>query len=229
MPSKQAAVNGLALKSALVVGATGLIGKHLVERLISDSRYGQVFVLVRRSLNIQSDKLQEYFFRDIDDLKSLRLDHELDHFFCALGTTQKQAGKEGLSYVDKDLVSATSQFAVNSGASLVSIVSALGASASSPFFYNRIKGQMESEVKQLGMRSLHLWQPSILVGQRDQGRFMEELGAKLLSVLPVGNYSPRTGSDVADAMIYAAQVAQDGHFCYKVADIDIFNREKHNL
>lgn len=92
--------------------------------------------------------------------------------------------------VDRDLVIKSAQWAIDSGAKLVSIVSALGASEKSLSFYSRVKGQMEAEAKSLGVHSLHLWQPSVLLGERDENRFTEEIGVNYLVCFQPAVYHP---------------------------------------
>ncbi|MDF1763570.1 MAG: hypothetical protein P1U57_09190 [Oleibacter sp.] len=197
--------------TALLIGATGLIGGKLLERMLSEAYYQQVVVLARRECpsvyrKFVDDNRLQWLTNITDDgqLTPVANCPNIDHFFCALGTTQKQSGKSGLQKVDRDLVISSAQFAVSLGAKLLSVVSARDASSTSLFFYNRTKGQMEDGISQLPAR-IHFWQPSILLGDRNESRPMERLAGMLLQFQFLGNLSARSGATVATAMLAAAQ------------------------
>jgi len=207
---------------AVVVGATGLIGSHLLKELLTLPRYSRVVVMARGaapdSFNsyISNGRLVWQSFTD-------PMPDRVDQFFCALGTTQKVAGRAGLAQVDRDLVIQTATDAVARNADLVSVVSATGADADSVFFYNRIKGEMETGVGKLGARCIQFWQPSVLLGERDSVRFAEKLaGCLLRSPLPK-NIQARKGASVASAMAVAAGQNLSGIHRFKVREIDMFN------
>ena len=211
--------------TAFLVGATGLIGSSLLHRLVESDLYSAIYVMARSAAperyahRIASGQLCWLTFDD-------QLPASIDHFFCALGTTQKVAGKTGLERVDRELVVQSAQQALSAGASLISIVSAQGANAHSAFFYNRIKGKMEQDVEALNSFAVHFWQPSVLLGEREEHRLAESLAACFLRwPLPV-NVRARPGSQVASAMLKAARSVQPGCFRFKVSDIDNFNKEK---
>lgn len=212
-------------RTALLVGATGLIGSSLLNGLLESERYTNVYVLARSPAPhryadvITSARLHWLTFDD-------QLLASIDHFFCALGTTQKASGKTGLERVDRELVVQSAQQALSAGANLISIVSAQGANAHSAFFYNRIKGKMEQDVEALNSTTVHFWQPSVLLGERAEHRVAESLAAFVLRwPLPV-NMRARPGLQVASAMLKAAKSVQPGCFRFKVSDIDNFNKEK---
>ncbi|MDQ4423370.1 MAG: oxidoreductase [Thalassolituus sp.] len=207
---------------AVVVGATGLIGSHLLKELLTLPRYSRVVVMARGAA---PDSFNSYISngRLIWQPFSEPMPDQIDHFFCALGTTQKVAGKAGLAAVDRDLVVETASAAIAKGASLCSIVSATGADASSIFFYNRIKGEMETAVSESGARCLQFWQPSVLLGERSEERFAEKIaGCILRSPLPK-NIQARDGAAVASAMAVAAGQNLTGIHRFKVREIDMFN------
>lgn len=210
-------------KVALLVGATGLIGHHLLELLLHHSNYSKVLVQARSSCPAQYLPMQS-----AGRLEWLSFDDQLPctigDYFCALGTTQKQSGKDGLVKVDRDLVVQTATVALAAGASLLSIVSALGANENSLFFYNRTKGQMESDIERLNPKTLHLWQPSLLLGERSERRAGEGFASVFMKGKWLGNLSAREGAIVAKAMVNAAQVAKPEHIRYKVRSIDLFSK-----
>jgi uncharacterized protein YbjT (DUF2867 family) len=159
-------------KTALVVGATGLIGGQLLELLLADPHYQHVVVLARKPLPshpkltvIQTDfsELQEKSVPPIQDV------------FCCLGTTIKVAGsKEAFRKVDLEYPLAVGAWALRQGAVQYLLVSALGADARSRIFYNRVKGEVEQKIQQLGYSSVHIFRPSLLMRPRQESRPGEE-------------------------------------------------------
>ena len=209
-------------RMAVIVGVTGLIGSHLLKRILQSSGYCRVVAIARSSA---PDSVKECIDSGqlIWQSFSEPMPDHVDHFFCALGATQKVAGKAGLAAVDRDLVVATASAAIAKGASLCSVVSATGADARSIFFYNRIKGEMEAAVSELGVRCVQFWQPSVLLGERSEERFAEKIaGCILRSPLPK-NIQARDGAAVASAMAVAAGRNLTGIHRFKVREIDMFN------
>jgi len=210
---------------AVLVGATGLIGAHLLDRLIKAGRYTQVIIVARKppvQLPVVAQKALDTGHLRWNTFEQPFPEH-VDHFFCALGTTQKASGKSGLAAVDRDLVVGLAGKASDAGAALLSVVSATGADAGSMFFYNRIKGEMEQGVSRLGVPCIQFWQPSVLLGERDEFRLAEKLaGVFLRSPLPK-NIQARKGADVASAMAVAAGQDLTGIHRFKVREIDMFN------
>lgn len=211
-------------KSALVVGATGLIGSELLRLLVDSQYYQQIIVLVRRpeAVAVESDKITILTF-DSAFNEALQGYPSIDDFYCALGTTQRKSGKRGLHYVDKELVINSAEIAKNNGATTASIVSAVGVSADSPFFYNRIKGEMEQGVEALGFERLIFWQPSVLIGERDEFRLGEEIAARLLAFPVFGNYQALPGKRVARAMFTATPNSHPGVVRHRVCEIKQFS------
>jgi uncharacterized protein YbjT (DUF2867 family) len=204
---------------AVVAGATGLTGRALVAQLRADPRYAKIIALVRKAGSVATDaRVQEYVV-DYDALttsQALPTGH-VDHAFCCLGTTIKAAGSQAaFRKVDFDAVLAFARAAKASGARHLSVISALGASASSSVFYNRVKGEMEQAVAQLGFVSVHLLQPSLLLGERSELRAGERVGILAANVIaplllgPMRNYRPIHVEVVARAMRVGAAQNQPG-------------------
>ena len=210
---------------AVLAGATGLIGAHLLDLLIATGKYTQVVVLARRKPTGLSVIAQEALSTGL--LRWSTFDQsfpeQVDHFFCALGTTQKVSGKSGLAAVDRDLVIDLAGKSVAAGARLLSIVSATGANAGSMFFYNRIKGEMEQGVGRLSVPCIQFWQPSVLLGERDDFRLAETLAGLVLRPPLPKNIQARKGAAVASAMVVAAGQDLTGLHRFKVREIDMFN------
>jgi uncharacterized protein YbjT (DUF2867 family) len=153
-------------RSALLVGATGLVGRELLPLLLDNERYTRVQVLARSSSSLikPHPKLT---------LRSVNFTHlpndlgKLDDAYIALGTTIKAAGSNSaFREVDFDYVLASARAAKAAGAHRIAVVSALGADPSSRVFYNRVKGEMEAAIRDLGFDSVVFAQPSLLLGDR---------------------------------------------------------------
>jgi len=153
-------------KQALLAGATGLVGRALLDHLSASSDYGTVHVLLRRAAPAFAStvKLVTHVV-SFDDLPTLPA---IDDVYIALGTTIKVAGSQSaFRRVDHDYVLAVARAARTAGARRLGIVSALGADAKSRVFYNRVKGEMQLAVAELGYDSVVIAQPSLLVGDRE--------------------------------------------------------------
>lgn len=166
-------------KTALVVGASGLVGQSLVKLLISDAHYTKIKLLVRKELPVNHPKIEQ-LITDFTNLETLNL--TANEVFCTLGTTMKKAGsKEAFKQVDLDYPLAVARAAKAAGASVYAIVTALGANKKSAIFYNQVKGEVEDELKQMAFDSLGIFQPSMLLGDRKEGRLGEKVGQIVMS------------------------------------------------
>ena len=157
--------NASSQRTALLAGATGLVGGHLLRRLLADPRYRQVIAVSRKALGIEHPKLRPVItVFDAIEAAVAGLDETVDDAFCALGTTVKTAGsRAAFRRVDFGYVVA---FARAAGAQRLMLVSAMGASARSGIFYLRVKGETEEAVAVLSYPALHIFRPGLLLGQR---------------------------------------------------------------
>jgi uncharacterized protein YbjT (DUF2867 family) len=189
---------------ALVAGASGLIGGHLIQTLLEAPDYSRVFALTRRPFGREHPKLANrivVFSRMAEQLKGL----QVNDAFCCLGTTIASAGsQEAFREADVDAVLLFARAARAAGATRFVVVSSVRASPDSKNFYLRTKGEMEEEVAAVGFPSLYILQPSLLLGSRKESRPMEML-ASLFAPL----YNPLlTGSREALRAIPAETVAR---------------------
>jgi len=193
-------------KTALVVGATGLIGNLLTHQLVDSPRYEKVKVLVRKSLNWQHPRLQEIQF-DFEHPNGLLA--QADDIFCCLGTTMKKAGsKEAFRNVDYQYPLDVARLGLANGARQFAIVTAMGADERSLFFYNRVKGEVERDLTALNYPTLLIFRPSLLLGNRGEKRFGEQLaeGAmRLLNPIIPAKYKGIDAAKVANAMLTTMQ------------------------
>lgn len=160
------------MKTAVIAGGSGLIGGKLLQLLLSSDRYSRVIGLTRSELG-SHPKLVE-IKTDGTDLDSI-LTGGIDDVFCCLGTTMAKAGsKEKFYQVDYTYPFELHRTTLGQGAKQFLIVTALGASKKSPVYYNRVKGEIEEAVSGLGFSSLHIFRPSLLMGQRQESRMGED-------------------------------------------------------
>ncbi|RJP73593.1 MAG: NAD-dependent epimerase/dehydratase family protein [Ignavibacteriales bacterium] len=196
------------MKTAIVIGATGLIGNHLTKLLLDDERYQTVKVFVRRSLGLNNPKLDEQIV-DFDKLNDWKNKLTGDELFSCLGTTIKKAGSKDAQYkIDFTYQFETAKAAAENGVKNYLLVSSTGANSGSGNFYLRIKGELEEKISLLPFDKLRIFQPSILVGEREEKRAGESVGivlGKVLAYLPyLKKYKPIEGKAVAQAMIKSA-------------------------
>lgn len=195
----------------LVTGATGLVGSECVRRLASHPAFGAVIAIVRRELP-PALRLPgvEQRIADFEALGALDDIGPATHALCALGTTIRQAGsRERFRRVDHDYVVATAELGLRCGARHFLLVSALGADPNSRVFYNRVKGETEMAVRTLGYRALTIVRPSLLLGERGERRFGEELAKRFAFLMP-GRMRPVQAGDVAAALVACAAEDRPG-------------------
>ena len=193
------------LLTAILAGATGLVGGECLRRLLASPRYERVVVVTRRKLaDVPADRKLRQVVTEFENLGEVRDRLRGDHVFCALGTTIRKAGsQERFRAVDYEYPLRLAQLTRKNGARHFSIVSALGASRTSPFFYSRVKGEMEEGLQQLGWPSLAIVRPSVIAGDRAESRPLERLSEHLLRFAPA-TWRPVPAGDIAAAMIVMA-------------------------
>lgn len=196
------------MKTAIVIGATGLIGNHLTKLLLEDARYQIIKVFVRRSTGLTNSKLEEHIV-DFDKLDEWKNKITGDELFSCLGTTIKKAGSKETQYkIDYTYQYEVAKAAAEKSVKNYLLVSSTGANSKSGNFYLRIKGELEDKISVLTFEKIRIFQPSVLVGEREEKRAGESFGialAKLLAYLPyIKKYKPIEGKTVAEAMVKAA-------------------------
>ncbi|WP_419876019.1 NAD(P)H-binding protein [Candidatus Pristimantibacillus sp. PTI5] len=216
-------VNKAAGYSALLVGATGLIGKALLGQLLRDPLAREVTVLSRRPIEAKGlgtagelAKLK-VIVADLDGMDQALGQVTADAVFCTLGTTIKIAKtREAFRKVDYEYPLMLARFAERTGASLFSVVTAMGAASNSSVFYSRVKGELQEALTLLRIPVIQVFQPSLLIGERAAARPGEVFGAivskglQFAMIGPLRKYRPIKGADVAIAMIRAAGNALTG-------------------
>jgi len=202
---------------ALLAGGGGLTGGHLLSLLLADERYARIHALVRKPGLSPHSRLQEHIF-DYDHPAALSA---IDDVFCCLGTTIRKAGSQAaFRKVDYEYVVSLAHLARKAGAKRFLVISSLGASVRSPIFYSRVKGEMEEALRDVGFDELHVFQPSLLLGNRHESRPGERIGIAATCGIapfmlgPMRKYRPIDAQIVARAMLTAAWINHRGNHVY---------------
>lgn len=184
----------------LITGATGLVGGHLLRMMTQEPRITRITAVTRRPLpELPAGVINPHDPQLTDALAQVT--DPVDIVFCCLGTTRREAGsKEAFVHADYTLVVDTALTGQRLGANHLLVVSAMGANARSPFFYNRVKGEMEEALIAQSWPHLTIARPSMLLGDRQHRRLNESLLAPLFGLLP-GNWKSIQARDVARAML----------------------------
>lgn len=195
------------MKKAIIIGASGLIGSNLTRVLLSDNRIKEVVVLVRKPLSIQDSKLSQYVI-DFDDEQSYSKYIFADVFYCCIGTTkQKTPNVDLYRRIDLEYPSNFARIAKANGVEQFHLISALGADSQSLIMYNKLKGELEDNIKLLKFSTLCIYRPSLLVGSRQESRPVEDIAGAFMRVFnpllrgPLKKYRSIKATTVANAMV----------------------------
>lgn len=170
-------------KTAIITGASGLIGSKLLTMLLHNKEYDKVVSLGRKKLKIKHAKLTQQVV-DFEDPETYELYMQGDVFFCCLGTTQKQTPDKNSYYkIDHDFPVSLANSASKVGIQQFHFISAIGANRSSSNFYLKTKGETEDDLKKAGLACLIIYQPSLLTGRRKKQRFGERMAAIIMKVI----------------------------------------------
>ncbi|MES2794471.1 MAG: NAD-dependent epimerase/dehydratase family protein [Bacteroidota bacterium] len=201
-------------KKAVIIGASGLVGGHLLNELLQNQNYSEVTILVRKKIDFSHSKLKQQIF-DFENIDSQ--DIITDEIFCAIGTTLSKAGSKAAQYhIDCEIPYAVAKNAFANGAIGFFLISSLGADAKSSNFYLNTKGQLEEKVKGIGFETFVTARPSILAGVRNENRIGEKIGlfiSKIIEPLLLGSlkkYAVIEASTVAKAIVKIASSNQKG-------------------
>ncbi|MEQ5809205.1 NAD(P)H-binding protein [Alteromonas sp. NFXS44] len=200
-------------KTALVLGATGLVGKALVRQLLLDPRYDSITILVRRPVpaSLFSDPLGKLtpLVIDFEQLQDYQGYFSVNHVYCCLGTTLKQAGsKAAFRKVDFEYIHVAAQLTRAQRADSFVWISSVGADAKSSNFYLRVKGELEDALMRMPqLPNASAVRPSLLLGERNESRPLEAFGQMIAPALgvfmagPLKKYRPVSATEVAHKMI----------------------------
>ena len=213
------------MKTALIIGSTGLTGSQLLKLLLESKQYSTVVTFVKRDSGLQHPKLKQHIidFDKPEDYQNFVLG---DDFFCTIGTTIKNAGsQDAFRKVDFEYPKAFATIALQNSVKQFLIISSLGADSNSGNFYLKTKGEIQNFLKNCNFESVSVLQPSLLLGDRTEFRLGEKIGAffmNLFSFILIGNlkkYKPIESEAVAKAMF---SLAQKNHKGFHIIESDRF-------
>ncbi len=202
-------------KTAIILGASGLTGNILLEKLLEDKSYDSIKVFLRKPVGFEHPKLTEYT-GNLLDLKSFKKDFTADEVYCCIGTTAaKTPDKELYKKIDYGIPVAAAKLCKENGIDTFLVISALGASVKSKIFYNRTKGEMEEEVLSLKIPHTYILRPSLILGKRNEMRMGETMGKIMMNLFQffligkLKKYKPVKAENIAIAMIELANLKPD--------------------
>jgi uncharacterized protein YbjT (DUF2867 family) len=214
-------------KTALLLGASGLTGRNVLQLLLNDGLYTQVTIYVRRPVKLSHPKL----IQQVINYETLDTAVEADDVFCCLGTTIKKAGsQEAFRQVDLVYPLRVAALQLAAGSTQFNLISAVGASEKSGVFYSRIKGEVEQALQRMGFPQLNIFRPSIIIGERDERRTGEKIAlgmARVIAPLLIGSlrkYRPVTALAIARAMLHYAHAAEQGIHIITSDQIQLFEQ-----
>ena len=230
MPATPPAGSTPPVRTALLVGGTGLVGGHVLRLLARDGRWGRVVTLGRRPTEPASHRHEDHVV-DVDRLGERADLFRCDDLFCCLGTTMRQAGsRKAFRRVDVEIPAEAARLARAGGAAQALLVSALGANARSRIFYNRVKGEAEGAFRDAGFEAVQVARPSLLTGDRDEVRRGERAAEAVLAALrpalvgPLRRLRPTPAVDVARALVAVAAAAPPGAHVYRPEAVEWWAR-----
>ncbi|MCZ4317741.1 NAD(P)H-binding protein [Aequorivita viscosa] len=199
------------MKSAIILGATGLTGSILLEKLLTDASFEKIKLFSRSSVENNSPKIEEHLI-DMFQLEAHSEAFKADVVFCCIGTTEaKTPDKEIYKKIDYGIPVTAAKLAKQNGIEKFIVISALGADEKSSIFYNKVKGEMERDVLQQNIENTYILQPSLIVGDRNESRLGEEIATffmKTIGFLIPKKYKMIKAETIAEAMLV---LAKDGY------------------
>jgi len=216
--------------TANVIGASGLVGKKLVEQLLENENFEKVRIFVRRNSGIIHSKLEQQIV-DFRNTETWKKQLAGDVLFSALGTTLKQAGSKEKQYeIDFTFNLNFAQKAKENGIENYVLVSSVGANTKSSVFYTRMKGELDDAVAKIGFTNFAILRPASLSGDRKERRISEEISVPVLNFLTrfmMKKYQPIGDKTVAKAMINAAlqknenKTIWEGNEVFELAEVQL--------
>jgi uncharacterized protein YbjT (DUF2867 family) len=212
-------------RTAALIGATGLIGSHLLKCLQDDDDFKMIRVIVRRPVPFNHPKIKVLVIDFADEAAFKAGIAGCDAVFVAVGTTQKKVKGDKAAYrkVDYDIPVNAARFCAETGCPHFLLVSSVGADSKGGNFYIKLKGEVEDKVQSMSIPSVSIFRPSMLLGKRPESRPMETVAqaiSKPLSFLFPSQYKPIAAVDVAKAMVAASKLDKPGFRVYHFREMN---------
>ncbi|WP_339627308.1 nucleoside-diphosphate sugar epimerase [uncultured Maribacter sp.] len=197
-------------KTAIILGATGLTGGLLLQKLIDDNRYSTIKLFSRTRIEGLPNKVIQ-FIVNILELERYRTDFIADEVYCCIGTTAKKTPNKKLyKKIDYGIPVTAAKLAKENDIPTFLVISAMGANKASNVFYNRTKGEMEQDVLQQGIKNTLILRPSLIGGERNERRVLEKIGIVVFKIIqplfigPLKKYKTINAESIAQAMVNLA-------------------------
>lgn len=211
--------------TALIYGASGLVGGYLLKYLTESADFQKVIIYTRKKITVHSAKIQQ-IVGDMETLKSHKDELIADHVFCCLGTTKKKTPNKDEYYkIDHDFPLMVAAIGLENGTKYFHLVSAMGANENSMIFYNKTKGELERDIKLLPFECINIYQPSLLTGNRNEKRSLEQITEKLFNIInplllgSLKKYRSISAKIVAAAMVHQALNTKKGLHIFQSDEI----------
>ncbi|SDE30956.1 NAD(P)H-binding [Pricia antarctica] len=197
-------------KTAIILGATGLTGGIILQKLIGDDRYGNIKLFSRSKIEGLPNKVEQ-FIGDLLELEQFKANFIADEIYCCIGTTKEKTPEKTLyKKIDYGIPVAAAKLAKTNGVNTFLVISAIGANTNSTTFYTKTKGEMERDVLQQNLKNTFILRPSLIDGNRNENRTLEKIGLYVLKVLQplfmgkLKQYKIIKAETIAQAMIHLA-------------------------
>ena len=213
-------------KTAIILGASGLTGGYLLEKLINDERYSTIKLFSRSRREGQETKIKQYI-GDLLELEEFDKDFTADEVYCCIGTTKSKTPDKSLyKKIDYGIPVAAAKLAKANAIETFIVMSSMGANENSNTFYTKTKGEMERDVLQQNLKNTHILRPSLIGGNRNEKRTLEKIGLtlfKLIQPLLIGElkqYRIINAETIAQAMIHLANTTEHKKVILTSSDIE---------
>ena len=213
-------------KTAIILGASGLTGGLLLEKLIVDDRYESIKLFSRSSIKGLPNKVKQYI-GDLLELEQFKTDFTGDEVYCCIGTTAKKTPDKSLYRdIDYGIPVAAAKLAKANGINTFLVISAMGANKKSNIFYNRTKGEMEQEVLNQAIPRTSILRPSLIGGERNEQRLLEKIGLVVFKIIqplfigPLKKYRIINADSIAQAMLNLANTTSNTDVIITSNDIE---------
>lgn len=197
-------------KTAILLGATGLTGGHLLNQLIRDKRYGTIKLFSRTEIDHLPMKVEQ-FIGDLFELEQFKADFLADELYCCIGTTKSKTPDKSLyKKIDHGIPVLAAKLAKTNGIETFIVMSSMGANKDSSTFYSKIKGEMEQDVQAQHIKNTFIFRPALIGGERVEQRTLEKIGLKLFKFIQpilrgsLKKYRIINAKTIAQAMVQLA-------------------------